>query len=79
MKATVYIDAKRIDSANNLTLYIDDQRICSFDGGCSRIVQVDPGYHTIQMQVYNDCSEHAYFLNPLSVHCEPGGEYDLTI
>lgn len=79
MKATVYIDAERVNSANNLTLYIDDNKVCSFDGGCSRSVQVEPGYHTIRVLVYNDCSENAYFLKPLSVYCEPGGEYDLTI
>lgn len=79
MKATIYLDAEHIDSANILTVYIDNSKVCSFDGGCSRSVQVEPGHHTIRVLVYNDCSENAYWLNPLSVYCEPGREYDLTI
>lgn len=78
-KATIHFDARGVHHANNLTVYVDGDRKCSFDGGNTRSVKVNPGYHTIQVNVCNDSADDAYSLNPISDNFEPYKEYDITI
>ena len=76
--ATAYFDGRHIHSANNLTVYIDDEKKGSYDGGSSYSVKVTPGDHVIRILVYNDASEEAYWLGPFPAHFEAGMEYDLA-
>ncbi len=76
--ATAHFDGRHLDSANNLTVYIDDVETCSYDGGSTRSVEVTPGDHVIRVLVYNDAAEDTYWLGPFSSHFEPGTEYDIS-
>ena len=76
--ATAYFDGRHIHSANNLTVYIDDEKKGSYDGGRSCSIKVTPGDHIIRILVYNDASEEAYWLGPFPAHFEAGMEYDLA-
>lgn len=75
--ATAHFDGGHLHSANHLTVYIDDVKTCSFEGGRTCSVKVTPGDHIIRFLVYNDSSEEAYWLGPFSRNFEAGVEYDL--
>lgn len=75
--AIAHFDGRHLHSANNLTIYIDDNEKGSFDGGSTRSVAVTPGNHIIRFLVYNDSSEEAYWLGPFSRDFEAGKEYDI--
>lgn len=76
--AIAHFDGRHLDSANRLTIYIDDDEKGSFDGGRTRSVEVTPGNHIIRFLVYNDSSEEAYWLGPFSRDFEAGKEYDIA-
>lgn len=76
--STAYFDGRHLHSANNLTVYIDDVKMCSFDGGSTCSVKVTPGDHVIRYLVYNDASEDTYWLGPFPAYFEAGVEYDIT-
>ena len=76
--ATAHFDGRHVHSANNLTVYIDDENKGSYDGGSSCSIKVTPGDHIIRILVYNDASEEAYWLGPFPAHFEAGMEYDLA-
>lgn len=76
--ATAHFDGRHLHSANNLTVYIDDVKTCSFDGGRTCSVKVTPGNHVIRILVYNDASEEAYWLGPFFADFKEGMEYDLS-
>lgn len=76
--STAHFDGRHLHSANNLTVYIDGDKLCSFDGGRTRSVEVPAGNHEIRYLVYNDASEETYWLGPFSAHFEAGVEYDIT-
>lgn len=76
--ATAHFDGRHLNSANNLTVYIDGDKVCSYDGGSTRSVQVTPGDHVIRVLVYNDAAEDTYWLGPFPSHFEEGTEYDIS-
>jgi len=76
--ATAHFDGTGLSDANKLTVYIDDEKVCSYDGGSTRSVPVAPGDHVIRVMVYNDASESAYWLGPFSSFFEEGMEYDIS-
>lgn len=76
--ATIHFHGQHLHSANELTIYVDNVKKRSYYGGRSCVVEVTPGEHTIQILVYNDASEEAYYLDPLSAYFEAGGEYDIA-
>lgn len=76
--ATAHFDGRHIHYANRLTVYIDDVKKCSYDGGSTCSVKVTPGNHIIKILVYNDASEEAYWLGPFPAFFEAGEEYDLA-
>lgn len=77
--STACFDGRHLHSANNLTVYIDDEKVISFDGGTrTRDIKVTPGSHVIKYLVYNDASEDAYWLGPFQAYFEAGKEYDIT-
>lgn len=76
--ARIYFEGKHLHYANVLTIYIDDVEESSYEGGSSCSVEVTPGNHVITILVYNDASEEAYYLDPLSAHFEAGMEYDIV-
>ena len=77
-KATLHFDGRHIHSANNLTVYMDGDKICSYDGGRTCSVDVKPGSHTIKVLVYNDSSESTQWLGPFDIYVEADTEYDLA-
>lgn len=76
--ATVHFEGRHLHSANTLTVYIDDVRKFSYQGGRTRSIEVAPGSHIIRISVYNDSSEAAYWLGPFPVDLEAGMEYDFS-
>lgn len=77
-KATICIDGRHIPDSNELSVYVDDIKACSFYGGSTtRDIDVASGRHIIKFLVYNDASEYSYWLGPFEVDLEEGTEYDL--
>ena len=75
--ASVTFDTRGISSANNLTVYVDNQKNCSFWGGVVKTIKIPSGHHVIWVQVYNDASESAYSLDPMEQYFESGSEYNV--
>ena len=76
-KPKVTFHAGSVSSANSITVYIDGSQMAKFDGGNDKTVVLTPGYHTIQASVYNDASESAYYLDPVSHYFEEYETYDI--
>ena len=66
-----------ISSANTLTVYVDGNQEARFDGGRDRTISLTPGNHTIQVAVYNDASESAYRLDPISHYFQDYENYEI--
>lgn len=74
-RPTITFDATGAHYANEFTVYLDGRKECSFSGGRRKSITVSPGYHQVQVQVYNDAAESAYTLAPMNQYFEEYGEY----
>ena len=77
-KATAHFDGRHLSDSNTLTVYLDGNRLCSYEGGTTRSVEVTPGSYTVTVKVYNDAAETADVLGPFSATFEAGKEYDIA-
>lgn len=76
-KPKLTFHTRGISSANRLNVYVDGKSIKSFDGGNDVTITMETGYHTVQVQVYNDAAETAYTLEPFSENFEAYQSYDI--
>ena len=78
-KAELVIDAESAHSANAITVYLDGGRLCEINGGTTKTIKIEPGYHQITSTVYNDASETAYSLGESSGDFKANESYTLKL